>query len=169
MDIATAWAEEPQAPKMQPYKVSKPTYNPQATFQQQPTAVPYYPQYTPDREVRSVAMSANRVEDKKAQEERDNDLLNKLNEMFGSTEELVVAKMNELHRATLKHTERVIKENTPAPCIDWIGIICLVLLLALFVSYVVMEQCNFKKVMTAINKAQLKSVDLKVMYPQLYS
>jgi hypothetical protein len=131
--------------------------------------VPYYPQYSPDRDARSVAMSVNRVEDKKAQEERDNDLLNKLNEMFGSTEELVVAKMNELHRATLKHTERVIKENTPAPCVDWIGIICLVLLLALFVSYVVMEQCNFKKVMTAINKAQLKSVDLKVMYPQLYS
>lgn len=114
-------------------------------------------------------MSVNRVEEKKAQEERDADFLNKLNEMFGSTEELVIAKMNELHRATLKHTERVIKENTPVPCVDWIGIVCLGLLLALFVSYVVMEQCNFKKVMSAINKAQLKSVDLKVMYPQLYS
>lgn len=162
MDIKAVWDTE-APPKIQHY--NKPPMSVHQQPQYAPQPVTYYQPF-PQPSERDMLRLPEREEDTKAQQA---ELLAKLNEMFGSTQEVLVAKMNESHRVMLKQTEHVIKENTATQCVDWFGIACLCLLLALFVSYVVMEQCNFKKLMSAINRTQLKSVDLKVMYPNLYS
>ena len=121
--------------------------------------------------VTQTALSVNRVDgDERSYKDRAQyELLNKISEMFVANEEFLAQKMNEVQRATQKHTERAIKENTVTPSLDWLSITIVCIVAVLFVTYVAMEQCNFKKLMNAINRAQLKSVDLKVLYPHLYS
>jgi hypothetical protein len=109
-------------------------------------------------------------DDKKEQQERDIRLLNNINQMLGSSEDFLLRKFTDIQKIFVNQTQKTLIDNIPEqipPPFDWAGVICIFLVIILFVTVLVIQQCNFSKIIASINTIQLKNVNLKVLYPEL--
>jgi hypothetical protein len=138
----------------------------------QPQQYMQYPQHFMENGVVQTAMSETRVEEdekeKKVRQQQEMRLLSNINDMFAVSEDFLVHKISDLHKVTLHQTKKNIKDSVEkAIPFDWTGVITIGLIVVGFMTFMVMQQCNFKKLMSAMKKTQRQSIEFKELYSDL--
>jgi hypothetical protein len=106
------------------------------------------------------------------QAESDTRLLNNINQMLGDTENFVIRKIADVQRTFASKTQKSIEDLAVAHQhqkvpFNWVGLTVLVLIVILFITLFVMQNCYFRRTLKALRALNIQRVQLDVLHPEL--